>query len=67
MLLTKWGEALDRELPLPEYPRPQLKRESFLNLNGVWSCAFTQSSAPPEEFFAHPKNPRLQEFLSKVL
>ncbi len=50
MLLTKWGEALDRELPLPEYPRPQLKRESFLNLNGVWSCAFTQSSAPPEEF-----------------
>lgn len=24
-------------------------------------------SAPPEEFFNHPKNPRLQEFLSKVL
>ena len=22
---------------------------------------------PPEEFFEHPKNPRLQEFLSKVL
>ncbi len=24
-------------------------------------------SAPPEEFFGHPKNPRLKEFLSKVL
>ena len=24
-------------------------------------------SAPPEEFFANPKNPRLREFLSKVL
>ncbi len=24
-------------------------------------------SAPPEEFFANPKNPRLKEFLSKVL
>jgi len=24
-------------------------------------------SAPPEEFFGNPKNPRLQEFLSKVL
>ena len=36
MLTTKWGEALDREHPLPEYPRPQLRRESFLNLNGVW-------------------------------
>ena len=29
MLLTKWGEALDRERPLPEYPRPQLRRESY--------------------------------------
>ena len=24
-------------------------------------------SAPPEEFFGNPKNPRLKEFLSKVL
>ena len=23
--------------------------------------------APPEEFFAHPKNPRLQDFLAKTL
>ena len=41
MLLTKWGEALDRERPLPEYPRPQFRRESYLNLNGLWDCAFT--------------------------
>ncbi len=26
-----------------------------------------KESAPPEEFFSHPKNPRLKEFLSKVL
>ena len=26
----------DRLIPLNEYPRPQLKRDSFLNLNGVW-------------------------------
>lgn len=26
-----------------------------------------KESAPPEEFFTHPKNPRLKEFLSKVL
>lgn len=24
-------------------------------------------SAPPQEFFSNPKNPRLKEFLSKVL
>ena len=26
-----------------------------------------QEQGPPEEFFTHPKNPRLQDFLSKVL
>jgi len=26
-----------------------------------------QEDAPPKEFFGNPKNPRLQEFLSKVL
>ena len=26
-LYTPWGEQLDRTCPLPEYPRPQLRRE----------------------------------------
>lgn len=47
-MLTKWGAALDREHPLPEYPRPQLRRESFLNLNGVWDYAITASGEEPE-------------------
>ena len=38
-LLTPWGENLDRDNPLPEYPRPQLRRESYLNLNGRWQYA----------------------------
>ncbi len=38
-LLTGWGEKLDRDAPLPEYPRPQLRRESFINLNGRWQYA----------------------------
>ena len=50
MLLTKWGEALDRERPLPEYPRPQFRRESYLNLNGLWDCAFTGENRQPEEY-----------------
>ena len=36
-LYTPWGEALDRERPLPEYPRPQMVRESYVNLNGSWT------------------------------
>ena len=50
MLTTKWGEALDREHPLPEYPRPQLRRESFLNLNGVWQYAVSTLNSDPEEY-----------------
>ena len=47
-MLTKWGAALDRAQPLPEYPRPQLRRESFLNLNGVWDYAITASADAPD-------------------
>ena len=36
-LYTPWGETLDKSCPLPEYPRPQLRRDSYLNLNGVWN------------------------------
>ncbi|WEG09564.1 glycoside hydrolase family 2 TIM barrel-domain containing protein [Microbacterium horticulturae] len=37
--LTRWGEQLDPAAPLPEYPRPQLVRERWQNLNGVWDYA----------------------------
>ena len=47
-MLTSWGQALDRDSVLPEYPRPQLQRDSYLNLNGVWRYAITASAAPPE-------------------
>ena len=50
MLTTKWGKALDREHPLLEYPRPQLRRESFLNLNGVWQYAVSTLNSEPEEY-----------------
>lgn len=49
-MLTKWGEALDRSNVLPEYPRPQMARESYVNLNGVWECAFTDTAETPDAF-----------------
>lgn len=39
MLMTKWGRELVLSNPLPEYPRPQFVRDSFINLNGLWNCA----------------------------
>ncbi|MSR98785.1 glycoside hydrolase family 2 [Arthrobacter sp. BL-252-APC-1A] len=51
-LLTPWGEALDPENVLPEYPRPQLVRSGWTNLNGYWDYAFTSASrtAEPEDW-----------------
>ena len=49
MMLTKWGEQLDKSCPLPEYPRPQFVRDSYLSLNGMWQCAFTRDSTVPKQ------------------
>lgn len=50
MLLTKFGEELNLENPLSEYPRPQFVRNSYINLNGKWKCEFSNSSSLPETF-----------------
>ncbi|NCA67518.1 MAG: MFS transporter, partial [Clostridia bacterium] len=38
-LLTEWGENIDIDNILKDYPRPQLERNSYINLNGVWQYA----------------------------
>lgn len=35
-LMTKWANDLDIKNPLPEYPRPQMVRKEWMNLNGLW-------------------------------
>src|SRR6478672_8490905 len=50
-LLTRWGRDLDPGQVLPEYPRPQLVRDSHLNLNGWWDYAITHAAAPAPEAY----------------
>jgi len=53
-ILTPWAEEVDPSLPLPEYPRPQMVREAWHNLNGLWDYAITPTGAPqPTTFQGH--------------
>jgi len=50
-LMTVWGENLQASDPvLPEYPRPQMVREKWINLNGIWQFqpAASATEALPE-------------------
>lgn len=52
-IITVWGENLDPADVLPEYPRPQMVREQWVNLNGLWEYAITPIEAVPEEMDGH--------------
>lgn len=50
MLMTPWGEHPDENCILTEYPRPQMRRNSYLNLNGRWEYAITDSDESPRHW-----------------
>lgn len=56
-LLTKWGENLDRNNPLPEYPRPQMARQDWKNLNGPWE--FARAAADEQPQFGTPLDEKI--------
>ena len=48
---TKWAEEVTPSNVLPEYPRPQLVRSEWQNLNGLWNYAITEiNAAQPTTF-----------------
>lgn len=49
-LSTPFGHSLDPKHIWDEYPRPQLKRKEWVNLNGYWDYAFTASNQRPLKF-----------------
>lgn len=47
-LKTPWTDEVGPNNALPEYPRPQMTRDRWRNLNGVWQFAAAQEGdAPP--------------------
>ncbi len=48
---TPWAEKVDPANPLPEYPRPAMMRDQWLNLNGLWDYSILpQGSAIPSVY-----------------
>ena len=40
---TEWVKDVDPSCPRPEYPRPQMVRADWMNLNGLWNYGITSA------------------------
>ena len=50
-LMTKWASQVTPDNVHSEYPRPQMARKDWLNLNGLWSYAIRPKDEPkPADF-----------------
>ena len=50
-LMTRWAAAVTPDRVLPEYPRPQLVRRDWINLNGLWDFAIRpRTEGKPSSF-----------------
>ncbi len=50
-LMTRWAKEVSPQNAHPEYPRPQMARQDWLNLNGLWDYAIKpKDTAKPDSF-----------------
>ena len=45
-LMTRWAKQVGPENALSEYPRPQMVRSEWQNLNGLWDFAVSKTDSP---------------------
>ena len=50
-LMTRWAKQVSPDNVHREYPRPQMVRKDWLNLNGLWEYAIRPKSSPKQEQF----------------
>jgi hypothetical protein len=49
-ILTEWASQVNPLNPWPEYPRPDLVRKQWINLNGLWQYSITPLDTKPEKW-----------------
>ena len=50
-LATRWAKDVSPTNALPEYPRPQMVRKDWQNLNGLWEYAIRpKDEGPPKQY-----------------
>jgi len=49
-ILTKWTSDVDPLKPWLQYPRPDMVRNAWMNLNGLWNYAITRKGIKPEKW-----------------
>ncbi|MDQ2686970.1 MAG: hypothetical protein M3Y28_03800, partial [Armatimonadota bacterium] len=54
-LMTRWAKDVSPKNALPDYPRPQMTRKSWQNLNGLWDYALTDAAATTAPAAFHGK------------
>ncbi len=47
-LMTRWAKDVSPEKVHPEYPRPQMVREKWVNLNGPWDYKIVEGGNQPQ-------------------
>jgi len=50
-IMTRFAKQVKSDNALPEYPRPQMVRPQWQNLNGLWDCTVTKKDTTmPQKF-----------------
>ena len=50
-IMSRWAKKVTPDNVWQEYPRPQFKRSTWKNLNGIWDYAILKSNQPKPKSF----------------
>ena len=48
---SPWADKVDPANPLPEYPRPVMERQNWVNLNGLWDYSILPTGDPAPQSY----------------